>query len=161
MVQGGAIDTGNNKYLARGVFEPIQGSESLKKAAKKFLDQNENLKNSDLTKVEDVVSLLNGDKSKDFLGTVSKELSEEEKFKRLAEQTGKDQVVMEKLEALGNQLLIQGVICGTAFATLTGALIGSLTIGGMAGALISGSAVLAGLLAIAAVVAICINMEVK
>ncbi|MDG7053579.1 MAG: hypothetical protein LKM45_06980 [Wolbachia endosymbiont of Alcedoecus sp.] len=94
----------------------------MKEAAKGFLDQNEDLKDLDLTKVEDVADLLSGNKGEEFLKTISGKLSEEEKFKKLAEQIGKDRVMMEKLETLGNQLLIQGVIGGTAITALTGAL---------------------------------------
>jgi hypothetical protein len=155
MGQGGTTNAGNSEYLAQGVFELIQGNDSLKKAAEDFLkDQNDSLKNLDLTNQEKVIELLNSDKSKEFLEAISKSLSEEEKFKKLAEQIGKDSVMMEKLEALGNQLLVQGIIGGAAFTTLTGALTDSLVIGGMAGALISGGAVLAGLLAIVAIAAI-------
>ncbi|QOD38277.1 glycine zipper family protein [Candidatus Wolbachia massiliensis] len=153
MVQGGATDAGS-EYLAQGLIELVQGNEGLQAEAKKFLSENEDLKDLDLTKVENVVDLLNGDKSKDFLETVSQKLSEEEKFKKLVEQIGKNLVMVEKLDALGNQLLINRIIGGAAFTTLTGALAGTLAIGGVAGALITGGAALAGFLAILAIAAI-------
>jgi hypothetical protein len=43
-----------------------------------------------------------------------------------------------KLEALSDQLLTQGVIGGAAVTALTGALAGTLAIGGVAGALMGG-----------------------
>ncbi len=85
---------------------------------------------------------------------MSKKLSEEEKFKKLAEQVGKNLVMEEKLEALGNRLLVQGVISVAAFTTLTGALVGTLAIGGVAGTFVGGGIALLGLLAIAAIAAI-------
>lgn len=154
MVQGGAAGTGNSEYFAQGVLEIIQGSEALQAEGKNFLNQDENLKNLNLANEVDVIDLLNGNKSAEFLTIMSKKLSEEEKFKKLAEQVGKNLVMEEKLEALGNQLLIQGVIGGAAFTTLTGALVGTLAIGGVAGTLVGGGIALLGLLAIAAIAAI-------
>jgi len=61
---------------------------------------------------------------------------------------------MEKLEALGSQLSIQGVIGGAAITALTGALAGTLAIGGVAGALMGGGLALAGLVALVAIAAI-------
>ncbi|CAH2209378.1 hypothetical protein C1A_382 [Wolbachia endosymbiont of Culex quinquefasciatus JHB] len=154
MVQGGAVDTGNSEYLAQGIFEIIQGDKALQEEARKFLDQNEDLKNLDSIKKADIISLLENEKSEKFFTAVSKKLSGREKFKKLAEQVGKNLVMEEKLEALGNQLLVQGVISGAAFTTLTGALVGTLAIGGVAGALLGGGIALLGLLAIAAIAAI-------
>ncbi|NSM56904.1 glycine zipper family protein, partial [Wolbachia endosymbiont of Atemnus politus] len=94
------------------------------------------------------------DEDKGFLKTISEKISEEEKFKRLVEQIGKDRVMIEKLETLGNQLLINRIIGGAAFTTLTGALAGTLAIGGVAGTLVVGGAALAGFLAIVAIAAI-------
>jgi len=154
MVQGGEVDTGNSEYLTQGVLEIIQGSKKLQEEAKNFLDKNKDLKDLDLTEEGSVILLLSSRKSEEFLAAMSKGLSEEEKFKKLAEQVGKNLVMEEKLEALGNQLLVQGVISGAAFTTLTGALVGTLAIGGVAGALLGGGIALLGLLAIAAIAAI-------
>ncbi|MDG7053672.1 MAG: hypothetical protein LKM45_07500, partial [Wolbachia endosymbiont of Alcedoecus sp.] len=153
MVQGGTTNAGS-EYLTQGLVELIQGNDSLKEAAKEFLNKSEDLTNLDLTKVEDVADLLSGNNGEKFLETISGKLSEEEKFKKLAEQIGKDRVMMEKLETLGNQLLIQGVIGGAAVTALTGALAGTLAIGGVAGALMGGGLALAGLVALVAIAAI-------
>ncbi|NUX01806.1 hypothetical protein GO685_04985 [Wolbachia endosymbiont of Madathamugadia hiepei] len=136
MVEGGATNAGS-EYLAQGLVELIQGNDSLKEAAEGFL-KSANITDVDLADSEKVLELLNGDKSKEFLKAISGKLPEEEKFKKLAEQIGKDRVMMEKLETLGNQLLIQGVIRGAAITALTGALAGTLAIGGVAGALMGG-----------------------
>ncbi len=154
MVQGGAAGTGNSEYFAQGVLEIIQGSEALQAEGKNFLNQDENLKNLNLANEVDVIDLLNGNKSAEFLTIMSKKLSEEEKFKKLAEQVGKNLVMEEKLEALGNQLLVQGVIGGAAVTTLTGTLAGLLTVGGVTGALIGGGAALVGFVALFAIAAI-------
>ncbi|WP_410542392.1 hypothetical protein [Wolbachia endosymbiont of Tetranychus urticae] len=122
MVQGGEVDTGNSEYLTQGVLEIIQGSKKLQEETKNFLDKNKDLKDLDLTEEGNVILLLSSRKSEEFLAAMSKGLSEEEKFKKLAEQVGKNRVMEEKLEALGNQLLAQGVISGAAVTTLTGAL---------------------------------------
>ncbi|MCM1000913.1 MAG: hypothetical protein KTV72_01050 [Wolbachia endosymbiont of Melophagus ovinus] len=151
MGQGGATNAGS-EYLTQGLVELIQRNDSLKEAAKGFLDHNKDLK--DLAKVENVAGLLSGNKGKEFLKAISGKLPEEEKFKKLAEQIGKDRVMMEKLETLGNQLLIQGVIGGAAITALTGALAGTLAIGGVAGALMGGGLALAGLVALVAIAAI-------
>lgn len=154
MVQGGAVDTGNSKYLAQGIFEIIQENKALQKEAKNFLDKNEDLKNLDPTKKADIISLLKNEESKEFLAAVSKKLSEEDKFRKLAEQVGKNRVMEEKLEALGNQLLAQRLISAAAVTTLTGALAGTLAIGGVAGVLIVGGAALVGFVALVAIAAI-------
>lgn len=76
------------------------------------------------------------------LKAISGKLPEEEKFKKLAEQIGKDRVMMEKLETLGNQLSAQGIVAG------------SLAIRGVAGALMGGGLALAGFVALVAIAAI-------
>ncbi|WP_425384281.1 hypothetical protein [Wolbachia endosymbiont (group B) of Eupithecia inturbata] len=154
MVQGGEVDTGNSEYLTQGVLEIIQGSKKLQEEAKNFLDKNKDLKDLDLTEEGSVILLLSSRKSEEFLAAMSKGLSEEEKFKKLAEQVGKNRVMEEKLEALGNQLLAQGVISGAAVTTLTGALAGTLAIGGVTGALIVGGAAFVGFMALVAIAAI-------
>lgn len=154
MVEGGAVDTGNSEYLTQGVLEIIQESEDLQEKIKSFLDENKDLKDLDLTKEGSVILLLSSRKSEEFLAAMSKGLSKIEKFKKLAEQVGKNRVMEKKLEALGNRLLIQGVISGAAFTTLTGALAGILAIGGVAGALIIGGAALVGFVALVAIAAI-------
>ncbi|WP_375603888.1 hypothetical protein NOX90_05750 [Wolbachia endosymbiont of Anurida maritima] len=126
----------------------------LQEKIKSFLDENKDLKDLDLTKEGSVILLLSSRKSEEFLAAMSKGLSKIEKFKKLAEQVGKNRVMEKKLEALGNRLLIQGVISGAAFTTLTGALAGTLAIGGVAGALIIGGAALVGFVALVAIAAI-------
>ncbi|MGL9718047.1 MAG: hypothetical protein ACR5K9_05140 [Wolbachia sp.] len=153
MVEGGATNAGNSEYLAQGLAELIQGNEEVKKAAEEFLKSKE-IKDVNLADPDKIIELLGGDNGKEFLETISKKLSEEEIFKRLAEQIGKDRVMMEKLEALGNQLSTQGIINAAAFATLTGALAGTLAIGGVTGALAGGGIALLGFLAIVAIAAI-------
>lgn len=154
MVQGGEVDTGNSEYLTQGVLEIIQGSKKLQEEAKNFLDKNKDLKDLDLTEEGSVILLLSSRKSEEFLAAMSKGLSEEEKFKKLAEQVGKNRVMEEKLETLGNQLLAQGLISGAAVTTLTGALAGTLAIGRVTGALIVGGAALVGFVALFAIAAI-------
>ncbi|WP_108784617.1 glycine zipper family protein [Wolbachia endosymbiont of Bemisia tabaci] len=154
MVQGGEVDTGNSEYLTQGVLEIIQGSKKLQEEAKNFLDKNKDLKDLDLTEKGSVILLLSSRKSEEFLAAMSKGLSEEEKFKKLAEQVGKNRVMEEKLETLGNQLLAQGLISGAAVTTLTGVLAGLLTVGGVTGALIGGGAAFVGFVALVAIAAI-------
>ncbi|WP_264682845.1 MULTISPECIES: hypothetical protein [unclassified Wolbachia] len=154
MVQGGEVDTGNSEYLTQGVLEIIQGSKKLQEEAKNFLDKNKDLKDRDLTEEGSVILLLSSRKSEEFLAAMSKGLSEEEKFKKLAEQVGKNRVMEEKLETLGNALLAQEVISVAAFTILTGALAGLLTVGGVTGALIVGGAAFVGFMALFAIAAI-------
>ncbi|WP_264377208.1 glycine zipper family protein [Wolbachia endosymbiont (group B) of Ochlodes sylvanus] len=79
---------------------------------------------------------------------------DDNQLKMLLAQVSKVKGMEEKLEALGNQLLAQGVISGAAVTTLTGALAGTLAIGGVTGALIVGGAAFVGFVALVAIVAI-------
>ncbi|WP_250296268.1 hypothetical protein [Wolbachia endosymbiont of Oedothorax gibbosus] len=58
MVEGGAVDTGNNEYLTQGVLEIVQESEDLQEKIKSFLDENKDLKDLDLTEEGSVILLL-------------------------------------------------------------------------------------------------------
>ncbi|MGL9731522.1 MAG: hypothetical protein ACR5KX_01665 [Wolbachia sp.] len=90
-----------------------------------------------------------------MLGTVTGYLTENKKdLEILLEQANKVEGMEGKLEALGNQLLTQGVIGGTAIAALTGTLAGTLAIGEVAGALMGGGLALAGFVALVTIVAI-------
>ncbi|WP_250778268.1 glycine zipper family protein [Wolbachia pipientis] len=122
-----------------------------------LLKDNEDFKNlnkefNELS-VEDVTNLLKN--SEEVLDNVVKHFTENKKdLEILLEQASKVKDMEGKLETLGNQLLIQGVIGGAAITALTGALAGTLAIGGVAGALMGGGLALAGLVALVAIVAI-------
>ncbi|WP_353278556.1 glycine zipper family protein [Wolbachia endosymbiont (group B) of Longitarsus flavicornis] len=74
--------------------------------------------------------------------------------KEFLEQVSKVKGMEKELETLGNELLAQGVISVAAFTTLTGALAGLLTVGGVTGALIVGGAAFVGFMALVAIAAI-------
>ncbi|UIP92200.1 glycine zipper family protein [Wolbachia pipientis] len=74
--------------------------------------------------------------------------------KEFLEQENKVKGMEKELETLGNQLLAQGLISGAAVTTLTGALAGLLTVGGVTGALIIGGAALIGFVALVAIAVI-------
>ncbi|MDG7055827.1 MAG: glycine zipper family protein [Wolbachia endosymbiont of Menacanthus eurysternus] len=157
MAQGGATDTGYSEQFIENIVKYIDGKTDLIKELQELLKDNEDFKNlnkefNELS-VEDVTNLLKN--SKEVLDNVVKHFTENKKdLEILIEQANKVKDMEGKLEALGNQLLIQGVIGGTAITALTGALAGTLAIGGVAGALMGGGLALAGLVALVAIVAI-------
>ncbi|WP_353269736.1 glycine zipper family protein [Wolbachia endosymbiont (group A) of Myopa testacea] len=143
MVQGGATDTGYSEEL----LEKLLKLNGLQKEGEIF----------DESAIKHVSELLM--KDKDLLENaidIVKEYLEKNnnELKILLEQVNKVKGMEGKLEALGNQLLVQGVIGGAAVTTLTGALAGLLTIGGVTGALMGGGIALAGFVALVAIAAI-------
>jgi hypothetical protein len=91
-------------------------------------------KEFDKLSIEDVTNLLKNNEK--VLDDVVKHLTENKKdLEMLLGQANKVEGMEEKLEALGDQLLTQGVIGGAAVTALTGALAGTLAIGGVAGAI--------------------------
>lgn len=151
MVEGGSDEFIENlvKYIrekpdfASNLEDSLKDNEEFKKMNKEF---------KELT-IEDVNKLLKNDKN--LLDTVVEYFTENKKdLEALLEQASKVRGMKEKLEALGDQLLINRIIGGAAFTTLTGALAGTLAIGGVAGALVTGGAALVGFFALIAITAI-------
>uniref|UniRef100_UPI00334012FB glycine zipper family protein n=1 Tax=Wolbachia endosymbiont (group B) of Pilophorus perplexus TaxID=3066160 RepID=UPI00334012FB len=157
MVQGGAANSAISEKLIESVAEYIIGKEDLLQELDSLLiidgfeKKGETSDKSDISEflmnkpvvIEGVMSLM----FKNF----EKNKVELEKFIKLADKT---EGMEKELEALGNQLLAQGVISGAAVTTLTGALAGLLTVGGVTGALIVGGAALVGFVALVAIAAI-------
>ncbi|WP_264704535.1 glycine zipper family protein [Wolbachia endosymbiont (group B) of Apotomis betuletana] len=157
MVQGGAANSAISEKLIESVVEYIIGKEDLLQKLDSLLildgfeKKGETSDKSDISKflmnkpvvIEGVMSLM--------FENFEKNKVELEKFIKLADKT---EGMEKELEALGNQLLAQGVISGAAVTTLTGALAGLLTVGGVTGALIVGGAALVGFVALVAIAAI-------
>lgn len=160
MVQGGATDTGYSEELIENIVKYISGKEDLLQQLEKLLKLNGLQKEGEIfdeSAIKHVSELLM--KDKDLLENaidIVKEYLEKNnnELKILLEQVNKVKGMEGKLEALGNQLLVQGVIGGAAVTTLTGALAGLLTIGGVTGALMGGGIALAGFVALVAIAAI-------
>ncbi|MDG7056783.1 MAG: glycine zipper family protein [Wolbachia endosymbiont of Penenirmus auritus] len=156
MAQGGATDTGYSEELIENIVKYIREKPDLVEKLQELLKDNEDFKNlnkefNELS-AEDVTNLLKN--SKEVLDNVVKHFTENKKdLEILLEQASKVKGMEGKLEALGNQLLTQGVIGGAAITTLTGALAG-LAIGGVTGALIGGGLALAGLVVLVAIAVI-------
>ncbi|WGJ62367.1 glycine zipper family protein [Wolbachia endosymbiont of Frankliniella intonsa] len=157
MVQGGAANSAISEKLIESVVEYIIGKEDLLQKLDSLLildgfeKKGETSDKSDISKflmnkpvfIEGVMSLM--------FENFEKNKVELEKFIKLADKT---EGMEKELEALGNQLLAQGVISGAAVTTLTGALAVLLTVGGVTGALIVGGAALVGFVALVAIAAI-------
>ncbi|MDX5527084.1 MAG: glycine zipper family protein [Wolbachia endosymbiont of Andrena nigroaenea] len=160
MVQGGATDTGYSEELIENIVKYISRKEDLLQQLEKLLKLNGLQKEGEIfdeSAIKHVSELLM--KDKDLLENaidIVKEYLEKNnnELKILLEQVNKVKGMEGKLEALGNQLLVQGVIGGAAVTTLTGALAGLLTIGGVTGALMGGGIALAGFVALVAIAAI-------
>ena len=161
MVQGGAVNPTNSDELIENVVEYISKKKKdlLQKlqgllTIRGFVRKCEIFDESD---IDSMSKVLIG--NKDILGSVIGLILEDiEKnkieSKEFLEQVDKVKGMEGKLEALGNQLLAQGVISGAAVTTLTGALAGTLAIGGVTGALIVGGAAFVGFMALVAIAAI-------
>ncbi|WP_265031201.1 glycine zipper family protein [Wolbachia endosymbiont (group A) of Tiphia femorata] len=160
MVQGGATDTGYSEELIENIVRYISGKEDLLQHLETLLKLDNLQKKGEIfdeSAIKHVSELLMKDKGllscaidivKEYLEKNNNEL------KILLEQVNKVKGMEGKLEALGNQLLIQGVIGGAAVTTLTGTLAGLLTIGGVTGALMGSGIALAGFVALVAIAAI-------
>lgn len=160
MVQGGTANPTNSDGFIENVVRYISEKEDLlqelqdRLTLKGFEKKGETFNESTIKHVSELL-MNNEDLLKKAIDIVKKYLEKDNnQLKTLLEQVNKVKGMEEKLEALGNQLLVQGVISGAAFTTLTGALVGTLAIGGVAGALLGGGIALLGLLAIAAIAAI-------
>ncbi len=160
MVQGGATDTGDSEELIENIVKYISGKEDLLQQLEVLLKLDNLQKKGEIfdeSAIKHVSELLieNKDLLRGAIDIVKEHLEKNDnELKILLEQVNKVKGMEEKLEALGNQLLVQGVIGGAAVTTLTGALVGTLAIGGVAGTLVGGGIALLGLLAIAAIAAI-------
>ncbi|BAP00382.1 glycine zipper family protein [Wolbachia endosymbiont of Cimex lectularius] len=141
MVEGGATNPADLDQFIENIVRYIREKPDLVSKLEDLLKDNEDFKSLDKEfnklSVEDVTELLKSNES--LLGTVTGYLTENKKdLEILLEQANKVEGMEGKLEALGNQLLTQGVIGGAAITALTGALAGTLAIGGVAGALMGG-----------------------
>ncbi|GFQ73445.1 uncharacterized protein TNCT_702271 [Trichonephila clavata] len=160
MVQGGATDTGDSEVLIENIVKYISGKEDLLQQLEALLKLNSLQKEGEIfdeSAIKHVSELLMKDKDllKNAIDIVKEYLEKNNnELKILLEQVNKVKGMEEKLEALGNQLLVQGVIGGAAVTTLTGTLAGLLTVGGVTGALIGGGAALVGFVALFAIAAI-------
>ncbi|WP_374699657.1 glycine zipper family protein [Wolbachia endosymbiont (group A) of Limnophora tigrina] len=160
MVQGGAANSAIYEKLIESVVQYISGKKDLLQALETLLQANEFIKEGEISNESTIKNMSKFlIERKDVFGSVigliledfEKNKVELEKF---SEQVNKVKGMEKELEALGNQLLAQGVISGAAVTTLTGALAGLLTVGGVTGALIVGGAALVGFVALVAIAAI-------
>ncbi|MCA7010531.1 glycine zipper family protein [Wolbachia endosymbiont of Tribolium confusum] len=160
MVQGGAVNPTNSDELIENVVEYISKKKDLLQKLQGLLTLRGFERKSEIFDESDIDSMSKFlIENKDILGSVIGLILEDiEKnkieSKEFLEQVDKVKGMEEKLEALGNQLLAQGVISGAAVTTLTGVLAGLLTVGGVTGALIGGGAAFVGFVALVAIAAI-------
>lgn len=160
MVQGGAANPINSDEFIESVVRYISERKDLLEALKSLLQANEFLKSGEIfeeSAIKRVSQLLiqKQDLLKGTMDIVKEHLEKDDnQLKMLLEQVNKVKGMEKELETLGNQLLSQGVISGAAVITLTGALAGLLTVGGVTGALIGGGAAFVGFMALVAIAAI-------
>ncbi|QJT94363.1 glycine zipper family protein [Wolbachia endosymbiont of Diaphorina citri] len=160
MVQGGTTHPTNLDVLIEDVVRYISGKKDLLQAFKTLLQANEFVKSGEIfneSTIKHVFQLLmqNPDLLKSTIDIVKEHLEKDDnQLKTLLEQVNKVKGMEKELETLGNQLLAQGLISGAAVTTLTGALAGLLTVGGVTGALIVGVAAFVGFVALVAIAAI-------
>ncbi|WP_264719764.1 phage tail tape measure protein [Wolbachia endosymbiont (group B) of Eucosma cana] len=160
MVQGGTTNPTNSDEFIENVVKYISKREDLLEALESLLQANEFIKSGEIfneSTIKNVSERLIKDEGL-FKGTMDilKEYLEKDnnQLKTLLEQVNKVEGMEKELETLGNQLLAQGLISGAAVTTLTGALAGLLTVGGVTGALIIGGAAFVGFVALFAIAAI-------
>ncbi|WP_265041848.1 glycine zipper family protein [Wolbachia endosymbiont (group B) of Melanostoma mellinum] len=160
MVQGGTTNPTNSDEFIENVVKYISERKDLLEALKSLLQANEFVKSGEIfdeSSIKDVSELLIKDKDllKNAIDIVKEYLEKDDnQFKILFEQVNKVKGMEKELETLGNELLAQEVISVAAFTTLTGALAGLLTVGGVTGALIVGGAAFVGFMALVAIAAI-------
>lgn len=160
MVQGGTTNPTNSDEFIENVVRYISERKDLLEALKSLLQANKFVKSGEIfdeSAIKHVSELLiqEQDLLKGTMDIVKEHLEKDNnQLKILLEQVKKVKGMEGKLEALGNQLLAQGVISGAAVTTLTGALAGLLTVGGVTGALIVGGAAFVGFVALVAIAAI-------
>lgn len=160
MVQGGTTNPTNSDEFIENVVRYISGKKDLLQVFETLLQANEFIKEGEIfneSTIKYVSELLiqKQDLLKGTMDIVKEHLEKDDnQLKTLLEQVNKVKGMEKELETLGNQLLAQGLISGAAFTTLTGALAGTLAIGGVTGALIGGGAAFVGFVALVAIVAI-------
>ncbi len=160
MGPGSTINTDNEDKFIENIVKYISGKEDLLQQLEALLKLNMFQKEGEIfnkSALKHVSELLMKDKDllKDAIDIVKEYLEKNNnELKILLEQVNKVKGMEEKLEALGNQLLIQRVIDGAAVTTLTGALVGLLTVGGVTSALMGGGIALAGFVALVTIAAI-------
>lgn len=160
MVQGGTANPTNSDGFIENVVRYISEKEDLLQELQDLLTLNGFEKKGEIfneSTIKNVSKLLieNEDLLKGTMDIVKDHLEKDDnQLKTLLEQVNKVKGMEKELETLGNQLLAQGLISGAAFTTLTGALAGTLAIGGVTGALIVGGAAFVGFVALVAIVAI-------
>ena len=160
MVQGGTANPTNSDEFIENLVRYISERKDLLEALNSLLQASEFVKSGEIfdeSAIKHVSQLLiqKQDLLKGTMDIVKEHLEKDDnQLKMLLEQVSKVKGMEEKLEALGNQLLAQGVISGAAVTTLTGALAGTLAIGGVTGALIVGGAAFVGFMALVAIAAI-------
>ncbi|MFT4313683.1 MAG: glycine zipper family protein [Wolbachia pipientis] len=157
MVEGGAANSAISEKLIESVVEYIIRKEDLLQKLGELLKLNdfekkgENYDKSDISKFLIDKSVVIGDVINLILENFEKNKVESKEF---LEQVNKVRGMEKELETLGNGLLAQGLISGAAVTTLTGALAGLLTVGGVTGTLIVGGAAFIGFVALVAIAAI-------
>ncbi len=146
MVQGGTANPTNSDGFIENVVRYISEKEDLLQklqdqlTLKGFEKKGETFNESTIKHVSQLL-VQNPDLLKVTIDIVKDHLEKDDnQLKTLLEQVNKVKGMEKELETLGNQLLAQGLISGAAVTTLTGALAGLLTVGGVTGALIVGGA---------------------
>ncbi len=160
MVQGGAANSTNLDKFIENVVKYMSERKDLLEALESLLQANGFVKSGETfneSTIKDVSQLLMQNQLllKGTMEIVKEHLEKDDnQLKMLLEQENKVKGMEKELETLGNQLLAQGLISGAAVTTITGALAGTLAIGGVTGALIVGGAALVGFVALVAIAAI-------
>lgn len=160
MVQGGAVNPTNLDKFIESIVKYISEKEDLLQKLQDLLKLSGFKKKDetfDTSPINDMSKFLM-EKKDVFWSVIELILENFEKnkveLKEFVEQGNKVKGMEKELETLGNQLLAQGLISGAAVTTLTGALAGTLAIGGVTGALIVGGAAFVGFVALVAIAAI-------
>uniref|UniRef100_A0AAU7YMC5 Glycine zipper family protein n=1 Tax=Wolbachia endosymbiont of Oeneis ivallda TaxID=3171168 RepID=A0AAU7YMC5_9RICK len=160
MLQGGTTNPTNSDEFIESVVKYISERKDLLEALYSLLQASEFIKSGETFNelaIKDVSELLMNNEGllKGTMDIVKEHLEKDDnQLKMLLEQVNKVKSMEKELETLGNGLLAQGLISGAAVTTLTGALAGTLAIGGVTGALIGGGAAFVGFVALVAIVAI-------
>ncbi|MBR9983240.1 MAG: glycine zipper family protein [Wolbachia endosymbiont of Homalodisca vitripennis] len=160
MVQSGTANPTNSDKFIEDLVRHISKKEDLLQKLQDLLRLHGFEKKGEIfneSTINDMYKFLMENKDL-FGGVISLILEDFEKnkveSKEFLEQVNKVKGMEKELETLGNGLLAQGLISGAAVTTLTGALAGLLTVGGVIGALIVGGAAFIGFVALVAIAAI-------
>ncbi|WP_265030729.1 glycine zipper family protein [Wolbachia endosymbiont (group B) of Athalia cordata] len=160
MVQGGAANSAIYEKLIESVVQYISGKKDLLQALETLLQANGFIKEGEISNESTIKNMSKflierKDVFGDVIGLILEDFEKNKvESKEFLEQVSKVKGMEKELETLGNQLLAQEVISVAAFTTLTGALAGLLTVGGVTGALIVGGAAFVGFMALVAIAAI-------